>query len=76
MSEDFKMVSFGYQTLKLDAAYRPIDVISGVEALVMCIVGKAKAIESYEAAQKIYPLLDSAKKMIPELQEMIKDQAI
>jgi len=35
-----------------------------------------KAIESYEAAQKIYPLLDSAKKMIPELQEMIKDQAI
>ena len=35
-----------------------------------------KAIESYEAAQKIYPLLDSAKKMIPELQEIIKDQAI
>ena len=35
-----------------------------------------KAIESYEAAQKIYPLLDSAKKMIPELQELIKDQAI
>ena len=35
-----------------------------------------KAIESYEAAQKIYPLLDSAKKMIPELREMINDQAI
>ena len=35
-----------------------------------------KAIESYEAAQKIYPLLDSAKKMIPELRELIKDQAI
>jgi len=35
-----------------------------------------KAIESYKAAQKIYPLLDSAKKMIPELQELIKDQAI
>ena len=35
-----------------------------------------KAIESYEEAQKIYPLLDSAKKMIPELQEIIKDQAI
>jgi 5-methylcytosine-specific restriction endonuclease McrA len=52
MSEDFKsdkMISFGYQTLKLDATYRPIDVISGVEALVMCIVGKAKAIESYDA---------------------------
>ena len=35
-----------------------------------------KAIQSYEAAQKIYPLLDSAKKMIPELQEFINDQAI
>ena len=35
-----------------------------------------KAIESYEAAQKIYPLLDSAEKMIPELKELINDQAI
>ena len=35
-----------------------------------------KAIESYKAAQKIYPLLDSAKKMIPELQELVNDQAI
>jgi len=35
-----------------------------------------KAIESYKAAQKIYPLLDSAKKMIPELEELINDQAI
>ena len=35
-----------------------------------------KAIQSYKAAQKIYPALDSAKKMIPELQEFIKDQAI
>ena len=35
-----------------------------------------KAIESYKAAQKIYPLLDSAKKMIPELQELINDRAI
>ena len=35
-----------------------------------------KAIESYEAAQKIYPLLDSAKKMIPELQKLIDDQAV
>ena len=35
-----------------------------------------KAIESYKAAQKIYPLLDSAKKMIPKLQELINDQAI
>tara|TARA_B100002051_G_scaffold24675_1_gene19189 strand:+ start:952 stop:1515 length:564 start_codon:yes stop_codon:yes gene_type:complete len=35
-----------------------------------------KAIESYRAAQKIYPLLYSATKMIPELQELINDQAI
>ena len=35
-----------------------------------------KAIQSYRAAQKIYPVLDSAKKMIPELQELINDQAI
>ena len=35
-----------------------------------------KAIESYKAAQKIYPLLDSAKKMIPILQELINNQAI
>ena len=35
-----------------------------------------KAIKSYKAAQKIYPLLGSAKKMIPELQELINDQSI
>jgi len=35
-----------------------------------------KAIQSYRAAQKIYPVLDSAKKMIPELQELINDQVI
>ena len=35
-----------------------------------------KAIESYKAAQKIYPLIDAAKKMIPQLQELINDQTI
>ena len=35
-----------------------------------------KAIQSYKNAQKIYPLLDSAKKMIPELKKLINDQAI
>ena len=35
-----------------------------------------KAIQSYRAAQKIYPALDSAKKMIPELEELINDQAV
>jgi tetratricopeptide (TPR) repeat protein len=35
-----------------------------------------KAIESYKAAQKIYPIMDGAKKMIPQLQELINDQAV
>ena len=35
-----------------------------------------KAIQSYKEAQKIYPLLDSAAKMIPELQDLIDNQAI
>ena len=35
-----------------------------------------KAIESYKAAQKIYPIINAAKKMIPQLQELINDQTI
>jgi len=35
-----------------------------------------KAIKSYKNAQKIYPVIDGAKKMIPQLQELIKDQAV
>ena len=35
-----------------------------------------KAIQSYKAAQTIYPLLDSAKQMIPELQYLINNEAI
>ena len=35
-----------------------------------------KAIESYKAAQKIYPIIDGAKKMIPQLNELIKDQVV
>ena len=34
--------------LKLDASYRPIEVIDALEALVMCIIGKALAVETYE----------------------------
>ena len=43
MSKEFSM-----KTLKLDSTYRPIGVIDCVEALVMCIVGKATAVEEYE----------------------------
>ena len=35
-----------------------------------------KAIKSYKDAQKIYPVIDGAKKMIPKLEELIKDQAV
>ena len=35
-----------------------------------------KAIESYKAAQRIYPIIDAAKKMIPQLKELIKDEAV
>ena len=35
-----------------------------------------KAIESYKTVQKIYPIMDGAKKMIPQLEELIKDQAV
>ncbi len=34
--------------LKLDASYRPIEVIDAIEALVMCIIGKATPVETYE----------------------------
>ena len=34
--------------LKLDSSFRPIEVIDAVEALVMCIVGKAMPIENYK----------------------------
>ena len=35
-----------------------------------------KAIESYKTIQKIYPVMGAAKKMIPQLQELIKDLAV
>ena len=36
------------KTLKLDLTYRPVGVIDCLEALVLCIVGKATAVEEYE----------------------------
>ena len=39
------------KALKLDATYRPVEVIDALDALVLCIIGKAKAVESY--AKKI-----------------------
>ena len=36
------------KALKLDSSFRPIEVIDALEALILCIIGKAKAIETYE----------------------------
>lgn len=36
------------KSLKLDSSFRPIDVIDAVDALVLCIIGKARVIENYK----------------------------
>tara|TARA_B100001094_G_C17933871_1_gene672102 strand:+ start:277 stop:789 length:513 start_codon:yes stop_codon:yes gene_type:complete len=36
-----------FKTLKLDASFRPVEVIDALEALVLCLVGKAAAVETY-----------------------------
>lgn len=35
------------KALKLDSSYRPVDIIDSVEALVLCLIGKARAVENY-----------------------------
>jgi len=36
-----------FKTLKLDSSFRPVEVIDAIEALVLCIVGKAMPVEEY-----------------------------
>ncbi len=36
------------KSLKLDSSFRPVDVIDAVEALVLCLIGKARVIENYK----------------------------
>ena len=36
------------KALKLDSSYRPVGIIDAVEALVLCIIGKARTIEKYK----------------------------
>jgi len=38
------------KALKLDLTYRPIEVIDSIEALVLCIVGKAIAVEQHDSS--------------------------
>jgi len=55
---------------------RHFGALSGQALIYIELKQYEKAIQSYKAAQKIYPLLDSATKMIPELQNLINDQAV
>lgn len=36
-----------FKTLKLDASFRPVEVIDAIEGLVLCLIGKAAAVETY-----------------------------
>ena len=36
------------KTLKLDSSYRPLEIVDSIEALVLCLIGKAYAIENYK----------------------------
>lgn len=49
---DAIVTTMGSKTLKLDSSYRPIEVVDSLEALVLCLLGKAKAIENY--AKKVH----------------------
>ena len=63
-------------SIVLDLEPRHFGALSGQALNYIELKKYELAIESYKSAQKIFPLLDSAKKMIPELQELINDQAI
>jgi len=61
-------------TLKLEP--RHFGALSGQALNYIELKQYEEAIQSYKAAQKIYPLLDSATKMIPELEDLINDQTV
>ena len=55
---------------------RHFGALSGQGLVHIKLKNYEKAIESYEAVEKIYPLIRSAKIMIPQLKKLIKDEAI
>ena len=62
------------EVLKLES--RHFGALSG-QGLVQTKLGNyEKAIKSYQAVQKIYPVIKVAKIMIPRLRKLIKDEAI
>ena len=55
---------------------RHFGALSGQALVQIKLSNYEEAIKSYEAAQKIYPSIKSAEIMIPQLQELIKKEAI
>ena len=55
---------------------RHFGALSGQGLVQIELKNYEKAIESYQEAEKIYPLISSAKIMIPQLKKLIKDEAI
>ena len=55
---------------------RHFGALSGQGLVQIKIKNYEKAIKSYQAAQKIYPSIMSAKIMIPQIQELIKKESI
>ena len=55
---------------------RHFGALSGQALVQIKLKNYEKAIKSYQAAQKIYPSMGSAEIMIPQLQELIKEEAI
>jgi 5-methylcytosine-specific restriction endonuclease McrA len=41
------MIMESMKALKLDSSFRPIGIIDSIEALVLCIIGKARPLEDY-----------------------------
>ena len=62
------------EVLKLES--RHFGALSGQGLVHIKLKNYEKAIESYEAVQKIYPSISSAKVMIPRLEKIIRAEAI
>ena len=60
----------------LKREHRHFGALSGQGLVQIKLENYEKAIKSYQAAQKIYPSIKAAKIMIPQLEELIKGNAI
>ena len=54
---------------------RHFGALSG-QGLVLLLENYAEALESYKRAQKIYPLINAARVMIPRLEKLIANEYI